>query len=125
MPMLERLYLGHNTSARINEVGQHYATQDGELARRAVHALIAVLDQIKANGDVGQAVRGMLPGHRKVQAKPFPYWVIYHVDAEHKEGFIVDIRHSKQRVMKPKAARRATREPVKPAMTRPERNVAP
>jgi plasmid stabilization system protein ParE len=124
MPKLERLYLGDNTRARIEEIGQHYAQDDAEVARRAVHALITVLDQIKADGSQGEVVRGMLPGHRKVQAQPFPYWIIYYVEAGQNEGFVVDIRHSKQRSMRPKAVRRTAPEPVQPSMTRPGRKGA-
>ncbi len=124
MAKLVHLYLGENTRARIDEIGRHYAQEDGEVARRAVHALIAVLDQIKADGSQGTVVRGMLPGHRKVQVQPFPYWIIYYVAAEQNEGFVVDIRHSKQRSMRPKAMRRAAPEPVPPSMTRPARRGA-
>jgi plasmid stabilization system protein ParE len=121
MAKLARLYLGKNTRARIDEIGQHYAKEDPDLARRAVHALVTTLDGIKADSEQGEVVRGMLPGHRKVQAKPFPYWVIYKVEEEQNEGFVVDIRHSKHRTMKPKAVRRAAPEPVQPDMPRPGR----
>ena len=116
MGQLARLYLGANTRTRIEEIGQHYAQEDADLARRAVYALIAALDSVKADGGQGAIVRGMMPGHRKVQAIPFPYWIVYHVDPDQNEGFVVDIRHSKQRVMKPKAARRSVPEPVRPAL---------
>ncbi|MGI8933065.1 MAG: type II toxin-antitoxin system RelE/ParE family toxin [Phormidesmis sp.] len=121
MTALHKLYLGRNSGERIDDIGQHYALESSELARRAVQTLIALLDEIKSGAEQGQPVRGMPPDHRKAQAIPFPYWIVYRVDPLLQEGYVVDIRHSKQRVVKPKAARRAEREPVQPALVLPER----